>query len=72
MPNVAVFGMWPTSVNVAVAPAVNGERLQVIVPFVPADGVEQFRGYFLDTFVRRAFRELDAPLSDLPDGLPTP
>jgi hypothetical protein len=37
---------------------------------VPADGAEQFKGYFLDVFVKRAFRELDAPLGDLPDGLP--
>ena len=26
--------------------------------------------YFLDVFVRRAYRELDGPLSNLPDGLP--
>jgi glyoxylase-like metal-dependent hydrolase (beta-lactamase superfamily II) len=37
---------------------------------VPADGAEQFQGYFLDVFVKRAYRELDAPLGDLPDGLP--
>jgi cyclase len=29
----------------------------------------EFRVYFLDVFVSRAYRELDAPLSDLPDGL---
>jgi hypothetical protein len=29
----------------------------------------EFKAYFLDTFVSRAYRELDGPLSDLPDGL---
>ncbi|HSE39545.1 MAG TPA: MBL fold metallo-hydrolase [Acidobacteriota bacterium] len=28
-----------------------------------------FKAYFLDVFVTRAYRELDQPLSDLPDGL---
>lgn len=30
----------------------------------------EFKAYFLDVFASRAYRELDAPLSDLPDGLP--
>ena len=30
---------------------------------------EEFKLYFLDVFVARAYRELDAPLNDLPDGL---
>ncbi len=29
----------------------------------------EFKAYFLDVFVTRAYRELDGPLSDLPDGL---
>jgi cyclase len=29
----------------------------------------EFRAYFLDVFVARAFRELDSPLSDFPDGM---
>ncbi|HEX7288201.1 MAG TPA: MBL fold metallo-hydrolase [Candidatus Angelobacter sp.] len=35
-----------------------------------ADAVGAFRSYFLDVFVKRAYRELDGPLGDLPDGLP--
>jgi hypothetical protein len=31
--------------------------------------VDQFASYFLETFVRRAYRELDGPLGDLPDGM---
>ena len=29
-----------------------------------------FKAYFLNVFVKRAYRELDGPLGDLPDGLP--
>ena len=29
-----------------------------------------FKAYFLDVFVKRAYRELDGKLGDLPDGLP--
>lgn len=35
-----------------------------------AGGVEAFKGYFFDVFVKRAYRELNGPLGDLPDGLP--
>lgn len=35
-----------------------------------AETVAAFKDYFLDVFVRRAYRELDGPLGDLPDGLP--
>jgi hypothetical protein len=28
-----------------------------------------FKDYFLDVFVKRAYRELDGPLGNLPDGL---
>jgi cyclase len=30
---------------------------------------EAFKAYFLDVFAKRAYRELDGPLGDLPDGL---
>jgi len=30
----------------------------------------EFKAYFLDVFVARAYRELEGPLGDLPDGLP--
>jgi cyclase len=34
------------------------------------DPAAAFKDYFLDVFVKRAYRELDGPLGDLPDGLP--
>jgi len=34
-----------------------------------AETVDGFKAYFLDVFVKRAYRELDGPLGDLPDGL---
>lgn len=34
------------------------------------DTAAAFKDYFLDVFVKRAYRELDGPLGDLPDGLP--
>jgi glyoxylase-like metal-dependent hydrolase (beta-lactamase superfamily II) len=34
------------------------------------DTAASFKDYFLDVFVKRAYRELDGPLGDLPDGLP--
>lgn len=34
-----------------------------------AETANQFKEYFLDVFVKRAYRELDGPLGDLPDGL---
>ncbi|HEY2360887.1 MAG TPA: MBL fold metallo-hydrolase [Candidatus Angelobacter sp.] len=34
-----------------------------------AESAAAFKDYFLDVFVKRAFRELDEPLGDLPDGL---
>ena len=35
-----------------------------------AETASDFKAYFLDVFVKRAYRELDGPLGDLPDGLP--
>jgi glyoxylase-like metal-dependent hydrolase (beta-lactamase superfamily II) len=34
-----------------------------------AETADAFKAYFLDVFVKRAYRELDKPLGDLPDGL---
>ncbi len=34
-----------------------------------AETAEAFKAYFLNVFVKRAYRELDGPLGDLPDGL---
>lgn len=34
-----------------------------------AETASAFKNYFLDVFVKRAYRELDGPLGDLPDGL---
>jgi glyoxylase-like metal-dependent hydrolase (beta-lactamase superfamily II) len=34
-----------------------------------AETAAAFKDYFLDVFVKRAYRELDGPLGDLPDGL---
>ena len=34
-----------------------------------AETVDGFKAYFLDVFVKRAYRELDGPLGDLPDGI---
>jgi cyclase len=35
-----------------------------------AETAAAFKDYFLDVFVKRAYRELDGPLGDLPDSLP--
>jgi glyoxylase-like metal-dependent hydrolase (beta-lactamase superfamily II) len=35
-----------------------------------AETASAFKAYFLDVFVKRAYRELDGALGDLPDGLP--
>ena len=34
-----------------------------------AETADTFKAYFLDVFVKRAYRELDGPLGDLPDGM---
>ncbi|MGZ4900949.1 MAG: MBL fold metallo-hydrolase [Candidatus Angelobacter sp.] len=34
-----------------------------------AETADAFKTYFLDVFVKRAYRELDGPLGDLPDGM---
>jgi glyoxylase-like metal-dependent hydrolase (beta-lactamase superfamily II) len=40
-----------------------------LAAMVNAPDPEQFKMYFLDVFAKRAWRELDAPLGDLPDGM---
>jgi hypothetical protein len=44
-------------------------KLGGMVGATGADGVAQFKAYFLDVYVAGAYRELDGPLGDLPDGL---
>ena len=44
-------------------------ELASIIGVTDENMAAEFRAYFLDIFVSRAYRELDAPLSDLPDGL---
>jgi glyoxylase-like metal-dependent hydrolase (beta-lactamase superfamily II) len=44
-------------------------ELASIIGITDENMAAEFRVYFLDIFVSRAYRELDAPLSDLPDGL---
>ncbi|HSK43313.1 MAG TPA: MBL fold metallo-hydrolase [Candidatus Binatia bacterium] len=43
--------------------------LAVKIGIKDADPATAFKDYFLDVFVKRAYRELDGPLGDLPDGL---
>ena len=35
-----------------------------------AHTADDFKAYFLDVFIKRAYRELDRPLGDLPNGIP--
>jgi cyclase len=44
-------------------------KLAEMVGVAGAQQVDQFASYFLETFVLRAYRELDGPLGDLPDGM---
>jgi cyclase len=43
--------------------------LAALVGVTSVDKVDEFKSYFLETFVRRAYRELDGALGDSPDGL---
>lgn len=52
-----------------VAAALDGESSR-LAAMVGVTDSETFKGYFLDVFVKRCYRELEGPLSDLPDGLP--
>lgn len=44
-------------------------KFAAMVGIAGAEQVNQFTSYFLETFVRRAYRELDKSLGDLPDGM---
>ena len=62
-----------TGLNEAQAIEAAGKQaseLGALVGVKDAAGAEAFKGYFLDVFVKRALREMNAPLGDLPDGLP--
>jgi glyoxylase-like metal-dependent hydrolase (beta-lactamase superfamily II) len=45
-------------------------ELAATIGIKDAETATAFKDYFLDVFVKRAYRELDGPLGDLPDGLP--
>lgn len=79
--NLAMFGEVVRQVRQAKAKGLTAEqavaaigvdknRIAALVAATDDVGAEQFQAYFLDVFVKRAFRELDGPLGDLPDGLP--
>jgi glyoxylase-like metal-dependent hydrolase (beta-lactamase superfamily II) len=44
-------------------------NLAAKIGITDAETAGAFKAYFLDVFVKRAYRELDGPLGDLPDGL---
>jgi cyclase len=46
-----------------------GAELAAKVGIRDADAIAAFKSYFLDVFVSRAYREIDGPLGDLPDGV---
>ncbi|HET7871403.1 MAG TPA: MBL fold metallo-hydrolase [Terriglobales bacterium] len=46
-----------------------GAELAAKVGIRNPEAVSAFKGYFLDVFVKRVYRELDGPLGDMPDGL---
>jgi glyoxylase-like metal-dependent hydrolase (beta-lactamase superfamily II) len=48
----------------------NGD-LAAKISIKDAETAGAFKAYFLDVFVKRAYRELDGALGDLPDGLPS-
>jgi glyoxylase-like metal-dependent hydrolase (beta-lactamase superfamily II) len=45
-------------------------ELAAKIGITDAETATAFKDYFLDVFVKRAYRELDGPLGDLPDALP--
>jgi cyclase len=45
-------------------------ELAAKIGITDAETANAFKAYFLDVFVKRAYRELDGPLGDLPDGMP--
>ncbi|MBZ5505648.1 MAG: MBL fold metallo-hydrolase [Acidobacteriia bacterium] len=54
----------------AEALAKQNSELAAKIGIKDAETADAFKAYFLDVFVKRAYRELESPLSDLPDGLP--
>ena len=54
-----------------VAEALGKQKVELAakVGISSGDGADAFKAYFLDVFVKRAYRELERPLGDLPDGL---
>ncbi len=49
--------------------AVNAPAIAAKVGVTGDENLGAFRAYFLDVFIKRAYRELDGRLGDLPDGL---
>jgi glyoxylase-like metal-dependent hydrolase (beta-lactamase superfamily II) len=47
----------------------NSKAFAALAGITGDDEINAFKNYFLDVFVTRAYRELRAPLGDLPDGL---
>jgi cyclase len=50
--------------------ALDLDKITALAGPAAASDAKTYSAYFLDVFVHRAWRELDAPLGDLPDGLP--
>jgi cyclase len=59
-----------TADQTAVALGNQNSNLAAKIGIKDAETADAFKAYFLDIFVKRAYRELDTPLGDLPDGLP--
>ena len=58
-----------TADQTAVALGKQNSELAAKIGIKDAETADAFKAYFLDIFVKRAYRELDTPLGDLPDGL---
>jgi glyoxylase-like metal-dependent hydrolase (beta-lactamase superfamily II) len=79
--NIALFQQLIQQVKAAKAKGMTAEQttealdkqsadLVAKIGIADPDTAAAFKDYFLDVFVKRAYRELDGPLGDLPDGLP--
>jgi hypothetical protein len=53
----------------AEAVAKQNAELAAKIGIKDAETADAFKAYFLDVFVKRAYRELGGPLGDLPDGM---
>jgi cyclase len=58
-----------TADQTAVALGKQSADFAAMVGVKEAAGVEAFKSYFLDVFIKRTYRERNGPLGDLPDGL---